>query len=488
MLNDDRFRRDIEAFSQLLMREYYLHFSGQKDTFEIARIFDDFKDLYDNMSINYLKERADTSPAHRKMLTFSMGLKISSYVKELNEKLENEVASSNIEIEGKEIPYYQSYVIMENTKERKRRKEIYEKRLEVIKHTNDLRKDIWTKIYEVEKHYGYENYYQMNVALQEIDFKKILNKLEIFLDKTEEEYLDGMDKLIRKRAKVNIEDAQPHDISYLFRGKEFDKYFPSEKLIPVIKKFLDGLGINLEDYTNIHIDIEPRPRKNPRAFCAPVRIPDEIYLNHLPTGGHSDYSTTMHELGHTLHFANTDRKLPAEDKYFGDMGLSEIYAFLLQYLTINPLWVKDFISKEVPDEYFALKRLEKIFIIRRYLGKLMYEIKLHQDEDIDSGWQYYEKHLKGTTGINYPPIMYLDDMDDEFYSASYLRAWFAEAQLEHKLKKEFGKKWWLKKETGEFLKKLWELGEKPKIEVLLKELGEKGINPKILIRQLKNSK
>ncbi len=484
MLNDERYRKDIEAFSQLLMREYYLHFSGQKDTLEISKIFDDFKDLYDNISINYLKEGVDDFPAHRKMLAFSLGLRIAADIKELTEKLENQIARSNIKINGEKIPYYQSFILMQNSGKRKERNEIYEKRLEIVKKMNSLRKKIWKRIYKVEKYYGYENYYQMNVELQEIDFQKLFDKIEVFLDKTEEKYLDGMDRLIRKKAKVNIEDALPHDVSYLFRGKEFDKYFPPNKLMPSIKKFLKNIGIVFEDYPNIHIDLEKRPRKNPRAFCAPVRVPDEIYLNHLPTGGHLDFSTTMHELGHTLHFANTSRKLPPEDKYFGDKGLSEVYAFLFQYLVSNPLWVKKFVSTKVPDEYFVLKRLEKIFIIRRYIGKLEYEIKLHQDESLENGWKIYEEALKGTTGINYPPVMYLEDMDDEFYSGSYLRAWFTEAHLEHTLKDKFGDEWFSEKKAGTYLKELWKFGEKIKIEELLKEIGYNKLNPSILIKAL----
>ena len=39
-----------------------------------------------------------------------------------------------------------------------------------------------------------------------------------------------------------------------------------------------GLGIDLHAQPNVHLDLEPRPHKSPRAFCAPVRVPGEVYL------------------------------------------------------------------------------------------------------------------------------------------------------------------------------------------------------------------
>ena len=43
---------------------------------------------------------------------------------------------------------------------------------------------------------------------------------------------------------------------------------------------LRGLGIDVAASTGVVLDVEPRPNKIPRAFCAPVRVPDEVYLVH----------------------------------------------------------------------------------------------------------------------------------------------------------------------------------------------------------------
>ena len=55
-----------------------------------------------------------------------------------------------------------------------------------------------------------------------------------------------------------------------------------------------------------------REGKRPRAFCAPVRIPEVVHLVLRPHGGQNDWMTLLHELGHALHFANMRRDLPFE--------------------------------------------------------------------------------------------------------------------------------------------------------------------------------
>ena len=49
-----------------------------------------------------------------------------------------------------------------------------------------------------------------------------------------------------------------------------------------------------------------RPKKSPRAFCAPVRVPGEVYLVLSPVGGRDDFSVLFHEAGHAEHYANVD--------------------------------------------------------------------------------------------------------------------------------------------------------------------------------------
>ena len=85
--------------------------------------------------------------------------------------------------------------------------------------------------------------------------------------------------------------------------------------------------------------MEARPGKVPRAFCAPIRVPDRVVLVVLPQGGQEDYAALFHEAGHTEHFGTRARTLPAEERVLGDNAVTEGFAFLLEHLTGDARWL-----------------------------------------------------------------------------------------------------------------------------------------------------
>ena len=78
-------------------------------------------------------------------------------------------------------------------------------------------------------------------------------------------------------------------------------------------------------------------KKTPRAFCAPIEIPDRVVLVIQPIGGADDWRALFHEAGHTEHFA---QHLAAtcrwRSKRLGDNAVTEGWAMLLQHLTDEP--------------------------------------------------------------------------------------------------------------------------------------------------------
>ena len=83
--------------------------------------------------------------------------------------------------------------------------------------------------------------------------------------------------------------------------------FPADRMLPALRGTLSGLGIDLDSQRNVHLDVEERPTKSPRAFCAPIEIPDKVMLVIQPQGGPDDWYALFHEAGHTEHFAFTTR-------------------------------------------------------------------------------------------------------------------------------------------------------------------------------------
>ena len=68
-------------------------------------------------------------------------------------------------------------------------------------------------------------------------------------------------------------------------AQEFAPLFPGEAMVPGIKRMVSAMGLDLTAGGRIELDIEERPSKTPRAFCATVRVPDEVKLVLQPTAG-----------------------------------------------------------------------------------------------------------------------------------------------------------------------------------------------------------
>ncbi len=67
--------------------------------------------------------------------------------------------------------------------------------------------------------------------------------------------------------------------------------------LPALVQTLADLGIDLHSQRNVHLDLDQRPGKSPRAFCSPIEVPDKVMLVIQPIGGHDDWRALFHEAG-----------------------------------------------------------------------------------------------------------------------------------------------------------------------------------------------
>jgi hypothetical protein len=69
------------------------------------------------------------------------------------------------------------------------------------------------------------------------------------------------------------------------------------------------------------------------------------------------------------------------------------------------------------------------------------------------------------------PALYLTEVDDDFYSAAYLRAWAFEASLREYLKTRYGRRWWASRKCGDELIDLWNTSSRYTVEELARLIG-----------------
>ncbi|MCE2452193.1 MAG: hypothetical protein J4F48_05030, partial [Nitrospinae bacterium] len=145
------------------------------------------------------------------------------------------------------------------------------------------------------------------------ELEPVRDEMGRFLECTGALYAEAMEEAL-SRMDVPPSSAQRHDAQFCFRGSEYDGLFPAEKIEPSAREVCASMGLDLQAEGRVRLDIEDRPLKSPRAFCASIRVPEEVYLVIRPRGGYDDYSAFWHELGHALHYAGVAADAPFEWK------------------------------------------------------------------------------------------------------------------------------------------------------------------------------
>lgn len=478
----DKIRSILPKYMEELNYEIYLNYSGQKLELETNKIITKYAEFFDEKLMEKLRKEEERSLRyisiflHRNYLAFKVSKRM--------DKISTKESKLEIEFEGKKISYRILPTLIANESNRTRRKALYEAR---IKSSYVLNRDIqrlWEEMHRISRKLGFKNYLEYCSYINVKDYNKLEQEAKEFLDRTKSLYFDLMEEKM-KEINVDFYESERHDLSFFFRAGQFDRLFPKEKMLDVFRAFLKDMGLSLEEYKNIVLDIEFRERKVTRAFVAPVIVPDKIFLVINPKGGQDDYLSLFHEAGHAFHYANVSRELPVEFRYVGQYSVSETFAFLFEYMFLDEEFLKKYSFYD--QKFLEFQYLYKLYFLRRYCSKLLYEIRLNS-EGVSPRMSYvYKKIMEDNMITKHERATFLSDIDPNMYTAEYLEAWFFEAQLRDYLENNFGKGWFNKKEAKEFLIKLWSRGFELTTEEMAKELGYKGVESKNALERIVDS-
>jgi hypothetical protein len=471
----DTYRERADRFIAALDEEYYLHYAGLKETLELEPIYEEFADLTELEKAQAIGLAVDTDRNVRELWRFACEGFLGNLTREQEEKeaaLEAEVKAT---VDGEEIPFRMLRPAIANEPDRARRERLERARTELVEeHLLPLQKESVQLERDAVSGLGAPNYFEL--------YKRFGYKLEAlaeqcraFLAATESVHERWVDKLFRDRIGIGLDEANRWDSPRVFRGTTWDEAFPADGMLPALEATLADLGIDLRSQDNVHLDVEPRPLKDPRAFCAPIEIPGKVMLVIKPMGGPDDWRALFHEAGHTEHFAHTSASLGVEERRLGDNAVTEGWAMLLEHLTDEPAWLTRRLDFPRPDEYAAEGATVLLYIVRRYCAKLLYEIEFHAaDEPLGLASRYVEL-LADAVKIEPSPVDYLADMDSSFYIHAYLRSWAFETQMRAHLQGRFGTTWFTKREAGSLLRELWSEGQRLNADELLGEVAGEAI-------------
>jgi len=287
-----------------------------------------------------------------------------------------------------------------------------------------------------------------------ISLSALAAECEQFLRDTQAMWDDTLPRVLKKSLGIKPAQAKRADALALFRASEFDDAFPANAMEAAIKRQVTEMGIDPAAQGRIIFDLGDREGKRARAFCSPVRVPQEVYLVLRPHGGQSDYNTLLHELGHALHFAYARADYPFEFRWLGDNSVTESYAMLFDHRMQDRRWLVRYtmLEKKRLGKFLRNAGFEELHFLRRYCAKFLYE------RDLYSGnfeWaqlpDVYVSRLTSATGFEYSPADAFVDVDPGYYSARYLRAWQLQSVLDEHLVRNYDEDWFRNPQAGHWI-------------------------------------
>lgn len=462
-MNLERLRARAQSFTEEVSREGYLAYSGLKAEAALQAIYERHANILGDDTLAECIERfrsatvgSEDRRAARMMLEWLVESRVGRQLAALDER---EVALENDAVirvaDGRVIPYQRAAIDIANSGDAADRRALDAARAKVVEDSfAPLRLERLQRERDAVEALGIADGYNATFeTLSGISLTALAADCQAFIHDTDAMWSSVLDERLRAFG-VPRGEATRADSLALFRLREFDDAFPESAMESVIRRNCAEMGIDANAAGRITFDIGDRPGKRPRAFCSPVRVPEEVYLVLRPHGGQSDYGTFLHELGHALHFGNARADYPFEYRWLGDNSVTESYAMLFDHRMQQREWLQRYtgLNRQRTSAYLRLAGFEELHFVRRYCAKLLYEIQVYSGAvDWKSLPDVYIEILAAATGFQYRRADAFIDLDSRFYSTRYLRAWQLQALLDDGLTDRFNEDWWRNPAAGPWI-------------------------------------
>ena len=464
-----------ESFLEAISAEYHAAYAGLKAEPAIqpiyakhARAFDDeafaqaldlFKSTEGQGSADAMGETgaAATQRSSRLLLDWLIESRVGRELAALDER---EMAWENSAVirlaDGTEEPYQRLPITLGNTRDAKVRHVLDDARATlVMNELAPMRQERFEREHDVVAKLGVASTYNATwEALSGVSLGALRAECEAFLRDTQDMWDEVFPEFLKRGLGITPDQATRADVAALMRAPEFDPYFTAESMEREVRRQVTEMGTSPDAEGRVRYDTGEREGKRPRAFCAPVSIPDVVHLVLRPHGGQNDWMTLLHELGHALHFANMSRALPFEYRWLGDNSVTEGYAMLFDHRLKDRGWLARYsgLGKQEIGAFLRYAGFEELHFVRRYCAKLIYETELHSGNVGFSALpDLYVEILTKATGFRYQRADAFVDVDARYYAARYLRAWQLQAVLDESLRNRFNEDWWRNPNAGPWI-------------------------------------
>jgi hypothetical protein len=468
----DELRTHAERRRQTSVRDEYSRRVGPIDEWFIEADDPAWPSLATVRDLQVAFRLADSSQALglRHLLRFTIGEYLLHQTHIPNTDLLQRQQSALVEVPilDEPIPFWQVSSRLALERKRVLRESLENATTSVIQSFHYVCRQFWSHLFATSEALGYPHLIALWEELSGLRLEAFLQPLEAILRETEDTYRDQMQWHLKRALGIRLEEAKRHDILALFGREATAGWFPRADLVPCLQYWLRDWGWQVEDHTNLRI--EARTEMTGGAWCAPLEIPQDIRLPVAPAEGMRSYGQAFREMGKGLFLASLPPDAVRELRCFPDPSLVEGQAELCAGLIRTSRWVQIYRRIRQP-EALSLAQLERLYLVRRYIGKCLYERTFYEDSVLDGKEEAYRDALRRACGFTYPEAYYLYDIDPGFGTFWTVRGWVLSAFMHQQLQQEYAEEWFREPDALRALQAWWRKSPYCSFEALLEQIS-----------------
>nr|WP_148302654.1 M2 family metallopeptidase [Caldalkalibacillus mannanilyticus] len=252
---------------------------------------------------------------------------------------------------------------------------------------------------------GYDNFYQMSFATQELELHtvyKIFEELKNQSDHVFREVKNEIDEELSNKVGVKREELRPwHYVDPFFQeappvsGVNLDAFFQGKDLEQVAVNTFQAMGLEIEDILK-RSDLYPRAQKNPFGFCTNINRQGDIRI--LVNMDQSLFWSTalLHELGHAAYYKYIDQNLPFVLRCHSHTLTTEAIALLFGRMNKLLSWQKRFLdmdTEQLKNTSSSIERMleRQMLVSARWIMTFsFFERELYENPDQDLNQRWWE--------------------------------------------------------------------------------------------------
>jgi peptidyl-dipeptidase A len=274
------------------------------------------------------------------------------------------------------------------------RREAWEASKQVAREVSEPLRELVRRRNAAARSLGFENFYAMELSLQEIEEDHLFQLLDDFREQSDAPFRtvrEEIDAALAQRFGITPEALRPWHWEDFF-GQEaptvgavdLDSYFQEQDVVAIGAEFFRGIGLPVDDVL-ARSDLYERENKDQHAFCTDIDREGDVRVLCNMRANEKWMGTLLHELGHAAY----DKFLPASLPYLlrgpAHTLSTEAIAMLMGRLTRNAGWLRTVLRAPLDEQGAAdiARQLRASMLIstRWMLVMAYFERELYRDPD-----------------------------------------------------------------------------------------------------------